>query len=100
MRRTHQGPRWWTVWAPLLLVGGLLALESQIPMSPGGHQIVRLAMTLLMFGILLVWLRRNCGALINEAYEREQQEGVYKCMHQRRESAMSDDAPWDDAWRP
>jgi hypothetical protein len=100
MRLTRQGPRWWTAWVPLLLVGGSLALEPQIPLSPGGHQIVRLAMTLLMFGIIVYWLRRNRGALINEAYEHERKERVYKSMQPRRESAMSDEEPWDDAWRP
>ena len=53
MRHTRHGPRWWTAWVPLLLVGGPLALEPQIPVSPGGHQGVRLAMMLLMFGIIV-----------------------------------------------
>ena len=91
MRLTHQGPRWWTAWVPLLLVGGALALEPQI---------MRLAMTLLIFGIIVYWLRRNCGALINEAYERERKERLYKSMQQRRASAMSDHECSDDAWRP
>ena len=100
MRRTHQGPRWWTAWVPLLLVGGPLALEPQLSLSPGGHQLVRLVMALLLFGIVVSWLRRNRGALINEAYERERQERLYKSLQQRRESAMRDEEPWDDAWRP
>jgi hypothetical protein len=100
MRLTRQGPRWWTAWVPLLLVGGSLALEPQIPLSPGEHQIVRLAMTLLIFGIIVYWLRRNRGALINEAYEHERKERVYKIIQQRRESAMSDEEPWNNAWRP
>jgi hypothetical protein len=100
MRLTRQGPRWWTAWVPLLLVGGALALEPQISLSPGEHQIVRLAMTLLIFGIIVYWLRRNRGALINEAYERERKERLYKSMQQRRESAMSDHECSDDAWRP
>jgi len=56
-------------------------------------------MTLLIFGIIVYWLRRNRGALINEAYERERKERLYKSLQQRRESAMSDEEPWDDAWR-
>ena len=100
MRLTRQGPRWWTAWVPLLLVGGSLALEPQIPLSTGEHQIVRLAMTLLIFGIIVYWLRRNRGALINEAYEHERKERVYKIIQQRRESAMSDEEPWNSAWRP
>jgi hypothetical protein len=100
MRYTCQGPRWWKAWVPLLLVGGALALEPKISLSPGEHQIVLLAMTLLMFGIVIYWLRRNRGALINAAYERQQKEAVYKLMQQKQESAISDDEPWDNAWRP
>ena len=100
MRLTRQGLRWRTAWVPLLLVGGSLGLEPQIPLSPGEHQIVRLVMALLMFGIIVYWLRRNRGALINEAYERERKERLYKSLQQRRESTMSDEEPWDDAWQP
>ena len=98
MRLTHQGPRWWTAWVPLLLVGGALALELQLPLSPGGHQVARLAMMLLMFGIIVYWLRRNRGALINEVYEREQaQEWRRRARQQQRAFVRSDDEPWEDA---
>ena len=50
-------------------------------------------MTLLMFGMLVSWLRRNRGVLVNEAYEREQREGVYKIAQQRPASAMSAHEP-------
>ena len=53
MRFTRQGPRWWKAWVPLLLVGGALALEPKLPLSPGEHQMVLLTMTLLMFGIVI-----------------------------------------------
>ena len=97
MRRTRQGPRWWTAWIPLLLVGEALALEPRIPWSPGLHQIVRLAMMLLMFGIIVYWLRHNRGALVNAVYEHERKERVYKSMQQKRESVMSAYEPWEDA---
>ena len=88
------------VWITLLLCGGLLVLESQATLSPGGHQVALLAMALLMYGLVACWLRHNRGALINEEYEREQKEGVYKTIQQRRESALSDYEPWDDAGLP
>ena len=98
MRHTRQGLRWWTAWVPLLLVGGSLVLEPQLPLSPGGHQIVRLGMTLLLFGIIVYWLRRNRGALINEVYEREQaQEWRRRARQQQRALVRSDDEPWEDA---
>ena len=95
MQHTRQGPTWWHAWLPLLLLGGLLVLEHQVPLSPGGHQIVQLAVTLLMYGVLVYWVRHNRGALIQEAYEREQEEGVYTIMQEQHASVMSDDEPWD-----
>ena len=100
MYHIRRGPTWWHVWLPLLLLGGLLVLEHQSPLSQGGHKIVQLALTCLMYGVIVVWLRRNRGALINQAYEHERKERVYKIMQRRRELAMSDEEPWDDAWRP
>lgn len=100
MQHKRPGPMWWHAWVPLLLLGGLLVLEHQAPLSPGGHQIVQLALTLLMYGVVVGWLRRNRGALLQEAYERAQQEGVDKTTSQRRESAMSADEPWDVAGLP
>src|SRR5205823_174818 len=98
MRHTRQGPSRWQAWVPLLLVGGSLALEPQIPLSAGGHQIVQLAMTLLMFGSIVYWLRHNRGALIYEVYEREQaQEWRHRARQQQRALVMSDDELWEDA---
>jgi len=100
MHHTRRGPRSWKAWVLLILLGGLLMLEPQVPLSSGGHQLVQLAMMLLMFGVVLYWLRHNRGALVNEAYEREQKEGVYKTVGQRQEAAIHDHEPWDDAGLP
>ena len=101
MRYTRQGPRWWCAWVPLLGLGGLLILESQAPLSPAGHRVAQLIMTLLMYGVVMGWLRRNHGALVHEAYEREQaQEYTREARQLRRASVRSDDASWDDAWLP
>ena len=94
MRHTHQGPRWWKAGVLLLLLGGLLVLEPQMPLSPGGHKVALLAMTLLMYGIVACWLRYNRGALINETYAREQaQEWKRRARQQQRALVMSDDEP-------
>ena len=67
----RRGPRWWNVWLPLLLLllGGLLVLEPQGPLSPGGQPIAQLVLALLMYGVVAVWLRCNRGALVNKAYD-------------------------------
>jgi hypothetical protein len=86
---------------PLLLLGGLLVLEHQAPLSPGGHTIAQVVLTLLMYGVLMYWLRRNRGALVNEAYEREQAQARQHTTRQpQRECVMDDDEPWNDATLP
>ncbi len=98
MWHTRQGPRWWQVWVPLLLVGGLLALEPRAPLSPGGHQVVQLLIVLLMYGVFMGWVWCSRGALINETYEREQaQEWRRRARQQQRALVMSDYEPWEDA---
>jgi hypothetical protein len=101
MQHKCQRPTWWQAWLPLLVLGGLLVLEHQAPLSPGGHQVAEIALALLMYGVVVCWLRRNRGALVNEAYEREQaQEHTPTARQQRQEPVLSDDAPWDDVQLP
>lgn len=103
MRHTRRGLRWWNVWLPLLLLllGGLLLLEHQGPLSPAGHSIAQLVLALLMYGVVVIWLRYNRGALVNREYEREQaQMHTHTARQQRPELAISDDEPWEDAEPP
>jgi hypothetical protein len=103
MRHTRQGPRWWNVWLPLMLLlfGGLLLLEPQGPLSPAGHSIVQAVLALLMYGAVVIWLRYNRGALLNKEYEREQAQGRASMARQpRQEPIIHDDEPWDEVWLP
>jgi hypothetical protein len=103
MPHIRRNLRWWNIWLPLLLLlfGGLLVLEPQAPLSPGGHPIAQLVLALGMYGVVVLWLRCNRGALLHEAYEREQaQERARRLRQQMRVPAIHDDVPWDDAWPP
>lgn len=101
MQHTRQGPTCWHAWVPLLLLGGLLVLEHQIPLSPGGHQVAEMAIALLIYGLVICWLWYNRGALVNEEYKREQeQERAHKIRQQMRAPAMLDHESWDDVWLP
>jgi hypothetical protein len=66
-----QKPNWWLLYltAPLLLA--LLVMESQLPYSPVIHRIAEFAIVLLGFGLMLLWVRANEGALIDEEIEKE-----------------------------
>jgi len=100
MQEKRQGPTWWNAWVPLLLLGGLLVLERQAPLSPGGHQVVEIAIALLMYGVVVCWLRCNRGALVHQEYEREQQQECVAKARQPRQEPVMHDEPWDDAWLP
>jgi hypothetical protein len=101
MWHTFQRPRWWHVWVPLLLVGGLLVVEPQTPLSPGGHQAAQFLIVLLMYGIFMRWLWCSRGARLHEAYEREQgQEQRRRARQQRRELSRSTHTSWEDTWQP
>ena len=99
MRHKRQYPRRWNIWVPLLLLGGLLVLEHQASLSPGGHKVAEIAITLCMYGVVVCWLRRNRGALVHQEYEREQKRAS-KARQLRPEPVIHADEPWDDALAP
>src|SRR5262245_51836077 len=101
MWHTRQSLRWWQAWVPLLLVGGLLVLEPQVPLSPGGHQVVQFLIVLLMYGVFMSWLWCYRGTRFYEEYEREQaHERARKARPQRQEVAMRTSMPWGETSRP
>ena len=100
MWHTYQAPRWWHVWIPLLLVGGLLVVEPQIPLSPGGHEAAQFLIILLMYGVFMSWLWCSRGARLHEEYEREQvQAHRRRARQQRRQLSMSTHKLWEDTWQ-
>ena len=97
MQHTYRGLRWWQVWGPLVLVGGLLMLEPQAPLSPEGHQVTQFLIVLLMYGIFMGWLWCYRGSHLHVEDEREQaHEHVRQARQQRRELTMSTYVPWED----
>ena len=100
MWHTRQRPRCWHVWVPLVLVGGLLVLEPQAPLSPGGHQVAQFLIVLLMYGVFMGWLWCYREVRLHEEDECEQaHERARKARQQRRELAMSAYAPWEGTSR-
>jgi hypothetical protein len=76
-------------------------LEPQASLPPWGHPIVQLVLALLAYGVFLLWLRCNRGALVNKEYEREQAtEWRRQARQQQHALVRRDDEPWDNAWRP
>jgi hypothetical protein len=96
----RRGLRWWNIWLPLLLLlfGGLLVLEPQGPLSPGGHPIAQVVLALLIYGAMTIWL---WCTLVNRVFERKQaHERRRAARQQRRERVAGDDEPGEEAWPP
>jgi ABC-type nickel/cobalt efflux system permease component RcnA len=99
----RQGPRWYNIWLPLLLLmlGGLLVLEPQGSLSPAGHPITQIVLALLMYGVVAIWLWCNRRAVLNQAYEHAQaQEHRHAAGQQQRDGGMSDHEPWEEVGPP
>jgi hypothetical protein len=56
-------PKWWQLYLtfPLLIV--LFVADSRLKISSRGHQAVQIAIVLLVFGLIHLWIRANSSAL-------------------------------------
>jgi hypothetical protein len=63
-------PKWWQLYLtfPLLIV--LFVLDSRIRISNRGHQVVQISIVLIVYGLILLWLKANRSALIGEDQKR------------------------------
>ena len=99
MQDKRQVPTWRHAWGPLLLLGGLLVLERQLPLSPGGHQIAELVIALLLFGLVGYWLwytRETPG--FDDHTDEKKQERTHRVTVHQGVPASSDHEPWDYSW--
>jgi hypothetical protein len=65
MHSSNLRPKWWQLYLtfPLLIV--LFVLDARLKISTRGHQAVQIAIVLLVFGLIHLWLRANATALSN-----------------------------------
>ena len=99
MQDKRQEPTWRHAWGPLLLLGGLLVLERQVPLSPGGHRIAELVIALLLYGLVGYWLWYTRETPVFDAHtDEKEQERTHQATEHRGASASSDHEPWDYSW--
>lgn len=65
MHTSNLRPKWWQLYLtfPLLIV--LFVFDARLKISARGHQAVQIAIVLLVFGLIHLWLRANATALSN-----------------------------------
>ena len=67
MEKERRRPSWWQLWLLLPALGILAFLEARASLSPAGHRVVEVAIILVIYGLVSVWLRANQAALLRES---------------------------------
>lgn len=68
MTQERRRPSWWQLWLLLPALGILAFLEARAPLSPAGHTVVEVAIVLVIYGLVSVWLRANRARLLRESH--------------------------------
>jgi|GEM_PF-956534 len=63
MSSQHARPKWWQVYLALPLLVVLLTVDSRLKISTRGHQAVQIAIILLIYGLMHLWVKANAQAL-------------------------------------
>ena len=63
MRSQDAHPRWWQIYLTFPLLIALFVLDHRLKISTRGHQAVQIAIVLLVYGLIHVWLKANARAL-------------------------------------
>jgi hypothetical protein len=63
MSSSNLHPKWWQLYLtfPLLII--LFVADSRLRISSRGHQAVQIAVVLLIFGLIHLWIKANSSAL-------------------------------------
>ena len=67
MEKERRRPSWWQLWLLFPVLGILAFLEAGASLSPTGHRVVEVAIILVVYGLVSVWLRANQAALLRES---------------------------------
>ncbi len=65
-------PKWWQLYTLFLVPVFLLVVERQLPFSAGEHEAAQIAIILLTYGLIYLWLSVNTVALAESDKEQDQ----------------------------
>ena len=81
MRKERRRPSWWQLWLLFPVLGILAFLEAGASLSPAGHRVVEVAMILVVYGLVSVWLRANQARLLRESRDTLARARVETVIH-------------------
>ena len=62
MSTSNLRPKWWQLYLTLPLLIVLFIADNRLKISARGHQAVQIAIVLLVFGLIHLWIRANSSA--------------------------------------
>jgi hypothetical protein len=80
-----RAPAWWTLYALVPVMGGLLVSEFRAPLSPGWHKAVQVGVILFVYSFVWLWLRANDRAMLLDSANRT---SLYREVRDDRDAAQ------------
>ena len=62
-------PKWWQLYLTFPFLIALFVLDARLKISARGHKFVQIGIVLLVYGLILLWLRANRSALAGDVRE-------------------------------
>src|SRR6476619_5352622 len=63
MNASNSRPKWWRLYLTFPLLVALFVIDGRLKVSSRGHQVVQIAAILLVYSLILLWLKANSVAL-------------------------------------
>ena len=70
MLRSNVRPKWWQLYLTLPLLVALFLVDSRLKISTRGHQAVQIAIVLLVYSLVQLWVKSNARALSGSGPEQ------------------------------
>jgi hypothetical protein len=71
-------PKWWQLYLTFPLLVVLFVLDSRLRITTRGHEFVQIGIVLLIYGLILFWIKANRSALSRE--DRKQSIKIYRVL--------------------
>jgi hypothetical protein len=70
MKNSSIRPAWWFLYLSIALVLGLFWIEAKSPFSAAGHTWAEVGLVIILYGLVMTWLKANEAAIVSEEREK------------------------------
>jgi hypothetical protein len=80
MKKDFTRPKWWLLYLSNVLVLGFFWLEVKASLSETGHKLVEVGLVIILYGLMMVWIKANEVGLMNEDWEKYKKEVAWDVL--------------------